>query len=1002
MALQVLLLHCSTVVAQENQVAVSATSADIPKPLSPEQSMGTMKYSERLQVELVAAEPMVQDPVAFCWDATGAMYVAEMGDYPAEKLGGRIRKLEDTNRDGKMDRATVFVDQVPYPTSVLPYRDGILVAAAPDILWFADGDHDGIAEHRKVLITGFGEGNQQLRVNGLIWGLDGWVYGANGRSDGEIAFVESTTASPGTRLSIRNRDFRFHLEERRIETTGGFTQFGQSFDDFGNRFISWNTIPIRHVVMEQRYLARNPRAPITATSAELSVEGSTPRVFPISQTTKRFNAEPPGYFNASCGLSIFRGDRLPIDYHGNAFACEPLSNLVHRDILEPHGVSFIAHRSSDEQDREFLSASDPWFRPVNAATGPDGALYIADFYRPWVEHPQWVADEKARNSVDFSVGKEYGRIYRVVERVESSKDRKSLSSGDLKLQVPIDLHGMDDDQLVDLLGWPNAWQRETAQRLLVERATVNLEHVWLHARNGETEFERLHAYAVLFGLRDKREESSAWLSSMLLDRSTSIRRIGLQWMGEFLGGPSEEVEVWWERAVSLIEDADAAVRFQAICSMGDFSLSPIASDKLAAVLVKAYRENGSDPWMRQAIFSGLHGRVPEFLGEFAKQMVAESKDSSNDKEFDHAQLQWLLLVVGAIEPHQVSTMESLYDSLAINSSSSVSTSLQSILSLGMARQLGASWVTDFARRNSHFDSQVKRITERSKVEHPIQDRLLALGMMEYVSGQDIDVMSEIDAALAESLELEQPLTVQQWAVRSAAGTSGPNRTTLLIEALSKTSPAIRRTIVDSMIGRQELASQLALAIRDGRVVWTEMDNLQRQLLLAQLPEPERRGLEETMQAKSSGDRHELVSKYVQAYADNLDRELGRQLFVKHCQSCHAIGADGYRVGPDLTAVAGRSPADIIVDVLEPNRSVSADGYGYSVLTKDDEVLSGLIAGETATSVTLKKPGGELVSILREEIQELRHLGKSLMPEGFERSLTPEELACLVSYLKSVQ
>ena len=201
----------SNLLAQPNLNAKEkSVPAGIPTPLSPQESMATMQYSDRLSVELVAAEPMVQDPVAICWDASGAMYVAEMGDYPAESQGGRIRKLEDSDRDGKIDRATVFVAQVPYPTSVLPYQDGILVAAAPDILWFRDGDGDGVAEQRTVLMSGFGQGNQQLRVNGLIWGLDGWVYGANGRSDGEIAFVDPSGSASSALISIRNRDFRFH------------------------------------------------------------------------------------------------------------------------------------------------------------------------------------------------------------------------------------------------------------------------------------------------------------------------------------------------------------------------------------------------------------------------------------------------------------------------------------------------------------------------------------------------------------------------------------------------------------------------------------------------------------------------------------------------------------------------------------------------------------------------------------------------------------------------
>ena len=213
-----------------------------------------------LQMELVVAEPDVVSPVAIAWDGDLRLYVAEMRDYPNAKTGGSIRLLRDRDGDGRYDAVSVFADGLSFPNSVLPWNGGILVTAAPDLLFLKDNDGDGRADERRVLFRGFGTGNQQLRANGLTWGLDGWVYGANGRSDGEISLVGFPQKGTN-RISLRGRDFRFRPATGDFETLAGRSQFGLARDDWGNRFLSWNTIPIRHEVFPEAYLSRNPLIP---------------------------------------------------------------------------------------------------------------------------------------------------------------------------------------------------------------------------------------------------------------------------------------------------------------------------------------------------------------------------------------------------------------------------------------------------------------------------------------------------------------------------------------------------------------------------------------------------------------------------------------------------------------------------------------------------------------------------------------------------------------------
>ncbi len=511
-----------------------AARAQAPRPPREEQAAFVLADPE-LTIELVAAEPEVASPVAIAWDEEGRLFVAEMLDYPSATTSGRIRMLEDRDGDGRYERATVFADGLPFPNGVLPCYGGVLVTAAPDIWFLRDNDGDGRAEERRVVLTGFGEGNTQLRVNGLTWGLDNRIYVANGRSDGEIG-LPKTVPDPALEptVSIRRRDLRFSYlaafgSDARtpkvfdVEPIAGFSQFGLPHGDWGDRFPSWNTIPIRHVVLEQQALDRNPYLAETSSVAEILDPADGGRIFGISPAQARFNRESVSFFNASCGPVIERGGLLPAEYHGNAFICEPLSNLVHRRVLEPAGVTFIARRV--EQGREFLASSDPAFRPVNLANGPDGALYVVDMYRELVEHPQFVP-EPARGSVDFRRWHDRGRIWRIRPKsaTEAGGRRPNLRKADERL-------------LVAMLGNRNAWWRMTAQRLLVERGT----------------FERV--------VQDKGQASSGPLLLATLKESPNVlARLHAFWTLKSLGLVDSSV------LAGLIADPHAVLREHCACA----------------------------------------------------------------------------------------------------------------------------------------------------------------------------------------------------------------------------------------------------------------------------------------------------------------------------------------------------------------------------------------------------------------------------------------------------
>ena len=575
------------------------------EPLSPEKALESFHLREGFSIETFAAEPHVFDPVEMVFDEHGNAYVVEMPDYPFKpepgQEVGRIRLLVDSDGDGNIDKSVIFADKLSEATSILPWKGGLLVAAAPHILLLKDTNNDFRADVKEELFTGFFKDNSEAQITNLRFGVDNWIYASNFGMAGEVRFTRKPDAPP---LSMMGADFRFRLDRGEFALASGAAQFGQTRDDWGHRFITQNTLHIRHVVIPWYYLHRHPY--LSSTNAVLNISDHDLVMFQLTdppywraERTRRRQKEfdekkldrteyAEDHFSGSSGGTIYAGDAFPNEFYGSVFTGEVMGNLVHRDVLTPldESPTFVASRDVAEKDREFLASTDPWFRPVNFTVGPDGNLYVVDMYRQHIETPLSIPED-LKADMDFLNGSKLGRIYRI--RPENSTAQK----GDYP-----NLRNMETQEYVNLLTHPNQWWRLQAQRLLLERQDTSvvpsLKKLFANHEDPRT---RLHAFYALEGLNA--------LDSKLVTQAMMDPHPGVREHGVIL---SEHYPECLPQLLRMTEDSSVQVAFQACLSLGEFSGKQVMES-----FARAMAQYGQDPWFQTAVLSSETGSSLDFL-----------------------------------------------------------------------------------------------------------------------------------------------------------------------------------------------------------------------------------------------------------------------------------------------------------------------------------------------------------------------------------------------------
>ncbi|MGH9429796.1 MAG: PVC-type heme-binding CxxCH protein, partial [Terriglobia bacterium] len=549
------LLQSLAILSAELLIACSRSSGP---PYSPQNAPKTFRIEPGFRMELFVSEPEVSDPVAMEFDEDGRIYVVEMHGYPLDTgPSGRVKLLRDTDGDGRPDLTTVFAEGLVMPTGVMRWKNGVLVTAAPDILYFEDNNGDGKADIKKVVLTGFPFSNPQHTVNGPVYGLDNWIYLAfEGPSRG-ILFPQFSDPGEALRfpdrpdvepVDVARRAVRFRPDSFAVEPRSGETQFGHAFDAWGHYFTLNNSNHARHEVIAARYLKRNPDLLVPTAMQNISDHGSNARVYPINRNLRVEMLTEFGEFTSACGMTQYWGGAFPPQFNGVSFVNEPVHNLVHRDVLGDSGSTFVASRARDGV--EFLASTDPWFRPVNLTVGPDGALYLLDYYREVIEHPEWTSTS-VQTSQNLYHGSDRGRIYRIVPDSSPLPPARNLR-----------LSQASDEELVRYLESSNVWWRRTAQRLLVDRksaaSVVRLKNLF---RQSPSALGRLHALWTLEGLN---QLEPALIQSALSDSEAGVRENAIR-----LAEPHLKEEPALSVALLKLEkDASPKVRFQLLCTLG--------------------------------------------------------------------------------------------------------------------------------------------------------------------------------------------------------------------------------------------------------------------------------------------------------------------------------------------------------------------------------------------------------------------------------------------------
>ncbi len=969
-------------------VEPTARTGDMPRvPATPaDHAAATFRVRPGFEAQLVAAEPLVQSPVALAFDESRRVYVVEMRDYSErrpERLG-RVRLLRDSDGDGRLDAADVFLEGLAWPTAVTCWEGGVFVGATPDLIFAKDTDGDGKADVREVIFTGFASDfapyatnklNVQALMNSLHWGLDQRIHGSASMSGGTVQLVDS----PFTRawrakvgltnfpapVRLRGCDFSFDPRtlDLRAETGGG--QHGMSFDDVGRKFVCSNSDHLQQVLYDDTTLPSNPAHDAPAARASIAADGPAATVYRASpdepwrvlRTRWRVaglvpgpvegGGRPSGYFTGATGATIYRGSAYGPNFAGDAFIADCGSNLVHRKKLRPgpDGIVLVGERDPSEATSEFLASTDNWFRPVQFANAPDGCLWVIDMYRETIEHP-WSLPDGLKQHLDLNSGSDRGRLWRLAPTGFDARGTLTRSVG---------IRPKSTGEWVRDLESADGWVRDTASRKLHELQSRDAVPALSALLRPTTPVAtRLHALNILRGLGTL---TPATLDRAARDPAPAVRAEAAL-LAPDAGFASESI--WPE----LAKDAWPTVRF-AVARVASKVPAASREDVLATLVAKG-------PPLASGL--ALHSAAGHEVALWERLRWMRTADDPAFAEI--ARMVGRTASAPDLQRLAAPTQSPLHSEFVELAAlaDGIESSGRSLEKVGLTDRYAPAFAKARDAARTGFDTKT---------------RSAAIALLAHASAAD--------ALPALSLVLANGSTEERGAaLQSLARFQGREWADALVAGANRAG-GLRPRVYGLLLRRPEGQAALVAALGTGTLRVADLTTETVQALRQSSDATARREARRLL-GEPPADRHVVVESRLAVLNAVGDASKGAPVFAERCAGCHQFRGVGQTLGPDLASVASNGPEKLLVAILDPNREVAPNFTAWLAETAGGESLAGILARESDGRVTLLQAGGTTTTLERAKLKRWENTGRSLMPEGLEEGLDDQRLADLLSYL----